>query len=82
MVTDEMYEIVHQARYRFFGIDELYKLVMHEMYKIGRFIVKFKANILLNTILISYQSKSHYVSASPEDPNFTVGINYIEYYFN
>ena len=28
---DEMYEIVHQAMYRFFGIDEMYKLVMDEM---------------------------------------------------
>ena len=27
-----MYEIVHQATYRFFGIDEMYKLVMDEMY--------------------------------------------------
>ena len=31
---DEMYEIVHQATYRFFGIDEMYKLVMDEMYEI------------------------------------------------
>ena len=29
-----MYEIVHQAMYRFFGIDEMYKLVMYEMYEI------------------------------------------------
>ena len=39
---DEMYEIVHQATYRFFGIDEQYKLVMDEMHKIGRFIAKFE----------------------------------------
>ena len=39
---DEMYEIVHQATYRFFGIDELFKLVMDEMYEIGQFIVKFE----------------------------------------
>ena len=32
---DEMYEIVHQAAYRFFGIDKMYKLVMDEMYEIG-----------------------------------------------
>ena len=32
---DEMYEIVHQATYRFFGNDEMYKLVMDEMYEIG-----------------------------------------------
>ena len=32
---DEMDESVHQATYRFFGIDEMYKLVMDEMYKIG-----------------------------------------------
>ena len=31
---DEMYEIVHQARYRFFGIDEMDKLVMDKMYEI------------------------------------------------
>ena len=31
---DEMYEIVHQTTYRFFGIDEMYKLVMDEMYEI------------------------------------------------
>ena len=35
---DEMYEIVHQATCRLFGIDELYKLVMDEMYEIGQFI--------------------------------------------
>ena len=28
---DEMYEIVHQATYRFFRIDEVYKLVMDEI---------------------------------------------------
>ena len=39
---DEMYKIVHQATYRFFGNDELYKLVMNEMYEIGRFIAKFE----------------------------------------
>ena len=26
--VDKMYEIVHQATYRFFGIVEVYKLVM------------------------------------------------------
>ena len=31
---DEIYEIVYQATYRFFGIDEMYKLVMDEMYEI------------------------------------------------
>ena len=31
---DVMYEIVHQAIYRFFAIDEMYKLVMDEMYEI------------------------------------------------
>ena len=39
---DKMNEIVHQATYRFFGIDELYKLVMDEMYEIGWFIAKFE----------------------------------------
>ena len=39
---DEMYEIVHQATYRFFEIGELYKLVMDEMYEIGWFIAKFE----------------------------------------
>ena len=32
---DEMYEIVHQATYRCFGNDEVYKLVMDDMYEIG-----------------------------------------------
>ena len=32
---DEMYEIVHQAKYKFFGVDEMYKLVMDEMHEIG-----------------------------------------------
>ena len=31
---DEMYENFYQATYRFFGIDEMYKLVMDEMYEI------------------------------------------------
>ena len=39
---DEMYELVHQATDRFLGIDEGYKLVMDEMYEIGRFIEKFE----------------------------------------
>ena len=39
---DEMYEIVHEAAYRFFGIDELCKLVMDEIYEIGQFIAKFE----------------------------------------
>ena len=39
---DEMYEIVDQVTYRFFGIDELYKLVMDEMYQTGWFIAKFE----------------------------------------
>ena len=37
-----MYEIAHQATYRFLGIDEVYKLVMDEMYEIGQFMAKFK----------------------------------------
>ena len=32
---DEMYEIVHQAKCKFFGVDEMYKLVMDEMHEIG-----------------------------------------------
>ena len=39
---DEMYEIVHQATHKLFWIDELHKLVMDEMYEIGRFIAKFE----------------------------------------
>ena len=31
---DDKYEIVHQAMHRFFGVDEMYKLVMDEMYEI------------------------------------------------
>ena len=37
---DEVYEIVHQATYKFFGIDEGYKLVIDEMYEIDWFIAK------------------------------------------
>ena len=39
---DEMYEIAHQATYRFLGIDEVYKLVTDEMYEIGQFMAKFE----------------------------------------
>ena len=38
----EMYEIVCQATFRFFGIDKLYKLAMDKMYEIGQFIAKFE----------------------------------------
>ena len=38
----EMYEIIHQATYRFFGIEEVYKLMMDEMYETGRFIAQMK----------------------------------------
>ena len=31
---DEMYEIVHQATYKFFEIDEVHKLVMDEICEI------------------------------------------------
>ena len=41
---DEMYEIVHQATHMFFGIDELYKLVMNELYEIGRFVAILNMN--------------------------------------
>ena len=37
-----MYEIIHQATYRFFGIEEVYKLMMDEMYETGRFIAQMK----------------------------------------
>ena len=37
-----MYEIALQAKYRFFGIGEVYKLVMDEMYEIIQFIAKFE----------------------------------------
>ena len=30
---DEMYEIVHQATYRFFGNDQMNKVAMDEMYQ-------------------------------------------------
>ena len=39
---DKMYKIVHQATCKFLGINEGYKLVMDEMYEIGRFIEKFE----------------------------------------
>ena len=32
---DKMYENVHQATYKLFGMDEVYKLVMDEIYEIG-----------------------------------------------
>ena len=32
---DEMYETVHQATYMIFEIDEMYKLMMDEIYEIG-----------------------------------------------
>ena len=47
---DEMYEIVHQAMYRFFGIDEVYKLVMDEMNNIGRLIAKFEYEYSRNCV--------------------------------
>ena len=37
-----MYEIVHQATYRFFEINEAYKFGIYVMYEIGRFIAKFE----------------------------------------
>ena len=40
--SEEMYEMVHQATYKLFGIDEVYKLLMDEMQEIGRFIAKFQ----------------------------------------
>ena len=41
---EEMYQMVHQATYTVFGIDEVYKLVMDEieMHEIGRCIAKFQ----------------------------------------
>ena len=39
---EEMYEIVHQPTYMFLGINEVYKLVMDEMYEISWFIAKFE----------------------------------------
>ena len=38
----EMYEIIHQTTYWFFGNDKLYKLVMNEIYEISQFIAKFE----------------------------------------
>ena len=51
---DEMYEIVHQAAYRFFGIDEIYKLLKDEMYEIG-WIWIFWNKIGLYTSLFRYE---------------------------
>ena len=39
---DKLYEIVHQATYRFFGIDEVYKFAIDEINESGRFIAKFE----------------------------------------
>ena len=51
---DELYKIVHQATYRFFGIDELYKLVMDEMYEIGWFIAKFEREYSQENWILSF----------------------------
>ena len=48
---DEMYKIVRQATYRFLGIDEGYKLVMDEIYEIGRFIEKFEDEYSKNCVV-------------------------------
>ena len=47
---DEMYKIVRQATYRFLGIDKGYKLVMDEIYEIGRFIEKFEDEYSKNCV--------------------------------
>ena len=47
---DEMYETVHQATYMFFEIDEMYKLVMDEIYEIVWILSTTKKKILRLTL--------------------------------
>ena len=44
---DEMYEIVHQATYRFFGNDQMHKVAMDEMYQWNVQKFKFKTLLML-----------------------------------
>ena len=65
---DEINEIVHQATCRFFGIDEVYKLVMNEMYEIGRFIANSLRNllrILQNLRCLSFKSINFVLVVKP-----------------
>ena len=54
---DELYEIVHQVKYWFFGIYEVYKLVIDEMYETSRFIAKIWISILRKLRCLSCKSK-------------------------
>ena len=65
---DEINEIVHQATCGFFGIDEVYKLVMNEMYEIGRFIANLLRNllrILQNLRCLSFKSINFVLLVKP-----------------
>ena len=52
---DKMYEIVHQATYRFLGIDKVYNLVMDEMYETGRLIAKFEYKTRVDVVVLVVQ---------------------------
>ena len=54
---DEMYEIVHQATHRIFGINEGFKLVMDEMYEIGWFVAKFQYEYSGNCVVSVVRAK-------------------------
>ena len=56
--VDEMYEIVHQATYSFFGIDETQKLVTDKMYDIGRFVGKFEYEYSRICVVLAVRTKT------------------------
>ena len=67
---DEMYEIVHQATYRFFGIDEMYKLMMDKMYEIVWIWIfwnwlKFEYELLQNLRFLSCKSTNFVLVVKP-----------------
>ena len=42
-MMDGMFKIAQQAKYRFFGIDEVQKLLMDDMHEIVRFFTKLES---------------------------------------
>ena len=55
---DELYEIVYQVKYWFFGIYEVYKLVIDEMYETSRFIAKFEYQYSRNCVVSVVRTKN------------------------
>ena len=47
-----MYQTVHQATYRFLGIDEVYKLAIDELYETGRLIAKFEYETRVGVVVL------------------------------